>query len=363
MKSILLKVVLITVVLCVGVYFFAQEKIINSLMLRIVEKNFSSDLLDTLPDGLHVVLCGAGSPLPDPKRAGPCTAVIAGKQLYIVDAGSGSSKNLTLFKIPQGKINSILLTHFHSDHIDGLGEMLMQRWVNAANENPVPIYGPPGVEEIVNGFNMAYLQDQSYRVAHHGADLIIPSGAGGLAMPFTIPEPGQLLTVLEKDDLKISVFVNEHEPVSASVGYRFDYKNRSVVISGDTKKSKNLEQLSQGVDLLVHEALNKDMVDVVTEAATRANQPRLVKITTDILDYHTSPVEAAEIARDAKITHLLYTHIVPPLPLAPMEKIFVKGVDEVYSGGVTVGQDGTKISLPASTKEIIVGKTNTFIRP
>ena len=124
--------------------------------------------MSELSDGLHVVLCGAGSPLPDPKRSGPCVAVIAGQQVFVVDAGAGASPRLSDLRFPQGRIDAILLTHFHSDYIDGLGELLMQRWVNRGARTPVPIHGPTGVEEVVDGVNRVYRLDSVYRVAHHG---------------------------------------------------------------------------------------------------------------------------------------------------------------------------------------------------
>lgn len=341
-----------------GIIFIAnQERIMNNLMERVVTANFSSNLLKQIPDGLHVVLCGAGSPMPDPKRSGPCTAIIAGEQVYIIDTGTGSSMNMNLARIPQGAIDAILLTHFHSDHIDGLGEILLQRWVAAAGDasrEPTPVYGPPGVETVVDGFNLAYSQDHVYRVVHHGADTIVPSGKGGLAIPFELPEKGALKTLFEKDGLTVSAMLVNHEPVHPAVGYRFDYKGRSIVVSGDTKKSNNLQLLSQGVDVLVHEALNTDMVDIMRKAGEAANLPRMVKIANDIWDYHTTPVQAAEIARDADVGHLLFTHIVPPLPIKPMEKVWMKGVDDVFDKGVTLGRDGTMITLEANTESIEV---------
>lgn len=123
----LFKIFLIIFMSSLPVLYYFQETIIKTVMYKVVSNNFNHNLMDNLPDGLHIVLCGSGSPLPDPSRAGPCTAVIAGKQLYIVDAGTGSPKNLALFRIPQGEIDGIFLTHFHSDHIDALGELLLQR--------------------------------------------------------------------------------------------------------------------------------------------------------------------------------------------------------------------------------------------
>jgi ribonuclease Z len=124
------------------------------------------------------------------------------------------------------------------------------------------------------------------------------------------------------------------------------------VVSGDTRKSANLAKFAEGGDLLVHEALSTRLVALIGSAAAEAGRDNIAKITTDIVDYHTTPVEAAEIARDADVGALLYYHIVPPLPLAPLEDVFLEGVDEVYRGPVYVGRDGTLLSLPAGSEAI-----------
>ena len=142
-----------------------------------------------------------------------------------------------------------------------------------------------------------------------------PGGAGAVARPFAVPAVGEGRIVLERDGLTITAFVVDHSPVHPAVGYRFDFLGRSVVVSGDTKKNANLQRFAAGVDLLVHEALNPQLVGLLNQGAERAGRPRLVKITDDILNYHTTPVEAAEIARDTGVGYLLYNHIVPPLPL------------------------------------------------
>jgi ribonuclease Z len=334
--------------------FFLRTTIALRMMERVVATNLSSDWVSELPDGLHVVLCGAGSPLPDPKRSGPCVAVIAGKQVFVVDAGSGASRRLPDLRFPQGRIDAILLTHFHSDHIDGLGELLMRRWVNRGARKPVPIHGPTGVEEVVEGVNRAYRLDSAYRVAHHGEAIVPPSGAGGVAHPFPAPAEGQGEVVIDEGGVKVTAFRVDHTPVDPAVGYRFDYGGRSLALSGDTIKSENLQRFAEGVDLLVHEALAPQLVAVLTRGAEAAGRKNIAKITRDILTYHASPVDAAKVARDAGVGFLLYYHIVPPLPLAPLESAFLEGVDAVYDGPLAVGRDGTTVHLPVGSDAIDV---------
>lgn len=332
----------------------------DALMLKLVKKqvvaNLSGASFAEFGDALNIVLCGSGSPFPDVTRAGPCVAVIAGQQVLIIDAGSGSARNLAPSGIPAGQIAAVLLTHYHSDHIDGLGELLLQRWGNAAHTAPTPVIGPTGVEQVVAGFNLAYTQDFSYRVAHHGAKIIPPGGAGGVAQPFELPAPGVGTVVYDVDGLKVTAFAVDHRPIAPAVGYRVDFHGRSAVISGDTVKSANLAQFAKGVDLLVHEAISPELVAVISEGAKEAGAANIEQISHDILNYHTTPIEAAGIAQAAGVKHLLFYHLVPVLPLERLEPIFLRGVSKAYDGDVTVGKDRSWINLPANSSAVEVGR-------
>ncbi|HVT36552.1 MAG TPA: MBL fold metallo-hydrolase [Nevskiaceae bacterium] len=354
LKKILLTALAIIVV-AAAAGALMRDRLVEAAMRKQIMRNLSGEAFREMNDGLNVVLCGAGSPLPDPTRSGPCVLVIAGTRVMVVDVGSGAVRRIGPAGVPMARIEDVFLTHFHSDHIDGLGELMMQRWAGASRTSPLPVHGPTGVEDVVAGFNQAYMHDDHYRVAHHGEKIIPPSGAGGIAMPFELPAEGQGTVVLDTDGLKVTAFAVDHRPIVPAVGYRFDYQGRSVVISGDTVKSANLQHFAQGADLLVHEALNPDLLKIMTNAAVDAGAANLAQITRDIVNYHTTPVQAAEIARDAGVKHLLFYHLVPALPYRPMEQMFVRGVSGIYKGGVTVGHDGTWISLPANSSDVRVG--------
>lgn len=324
------------------------------IMERVLPRMMAADPIGELPDGLHLTLCGAGSPLPDPDRSGPCVGIVAGQNLFVVDAGSGASRNLGQMGLPPAQAKAVFLTHFHSDHIDGLGELALQRWAGGTQESPLPLVGPSGVERIAEGFNRAYELDASYRVAHHGEKVMLPSATGLDARPFPVPEPGKPVVVWEDDGTKITAFRVEHDPVEPAVGYRFDYGGRSLVVTGDTIKSKEIERMSQGVDLLVHEALAAHMVELLAAAARDTGAQRRAKIMNDILDYHATPVDAAETAEAAGVRHLLFYHIVPPLLFPGMDVAFLDGVDDAYGGDMTLGRDGTRVSLPSGSDAIEV---------
>jgi ribonuclease Z len=318
---------------------------------RLVDRQITRNLtrvdraILTSPD-LHVVLCGTGSPLPDAERAGACTAVIAGGRIYLVDVGPGAWERVDLANLPTDAVGAVLLTHFHSDHIGDLGETITQSWI-AGRTQPLDVYGPVGTARVVDGFRQAYAQDAAYRVVHHGADALPPAGGTAAAHEVALPDGTDAAVVLERDGLRITMFRVDHTPVEPAVGYRFDYHGRAVVVSGDTAKSPNLTRHAKGADLLVHEALQPELVLRAAALAEQLQQPRLAKLARDIPSYHTTPAEAVEIARGAGVDHLVLTHLVPGPPNAIARRLFLAGIPSDYPGKITLGEDGMRFQLAA----------------
>jgi len=348
-KIITIIVVVVAALAAVAVIF--QRPILTAVATKAVKDAFTRQSTE-FEDGLYAGLCGSGGPLPDINRVESCVAVIAGDHLYIVDAGAGSARNAALMGLQTGKIEAIFLTHFHSDHIADLGEFMLQRWAMGSNREPVDVIGPTGVENVVEGFNRAYELDADYRVAHHGPETVPPSGAGGRAKVFTLSaEPEASAVIVEKDGVKITAFKVNHEPVSPAVGYRFDYKGRSLVISGDTAPCASLLRYAAGADVLLHDALQPAMVKMIHDLAGYSPTPSLAKITADIPGYHSSPEEAASTANAANVKQLVLYHIVPPLPPV-LNGMFLGDSLKFYSGPTTIGEDGMLVSLLANSDKI-----------
>jgi ribonuclease Z len=306
-----------------------------------------------LADGLHLYLCGTGSPFPDATRAGPCAVVIAGETMLVVDIGEGAARNIQQGGLPIGDVDALLLTHFHSDHVDGIGPLMLLRWTQSAAQDPLPVLGPGGVEAVIAGFNAAYATDNGYRVAHHGAAIVPPSGAGARVLPFVLPPAdGSRTNVYNRGGLVVSAFRVDHDPVSPAVGYRFDYRGRSIVISGDTAASAAVTANARGADLLLHEALQPRLVAHLTSALQRNGQPDNAQITRDILDYHATPEDAARSAEAAGVRALVLTHIVPPVPSSWLYAAFLGDAPGLFGGEITVGEDGMLFSLPVGSDAI-----------
>lgn len=307
------------------------------------------DRTQALPDGLSVALCGTGSPLPEPGRAGPCSVVIAGRHVFMVDAGEGGARNMALMGIPNGAVEAIFLTHLHSDHIDGLPTALLLRWTGAHATTPLPVYGPAGTATVVAGFEQAARIDQRFRTAHHGVRVAPPSGAGGVARVFALPPRGSNapVRIFAKDGLTITAFRVDHGPVEPAVGYRFDYKGRSVVFSGDTGATPAIVHNARAADLLVHEGIQPRLTQAMSRTLEARHQPELAKITRDILTYHATPEQVADEAQAAGVRHLVFSHVLPQLPSRLIYPAFLGDARRHFGGTTTVGEDGMVFTLPA----------------
>ena len=320
---------------------------------RAVEHNLGHGSVAALDDGIHVFVCGAGTPLPDPMRGGPCLAVIAGDTHIVIDAGSGGVRTLTRMGYPVGEIDAVFLSHLHSDHMDGLGELLMQAWVNGGRDVPLPVYGPEGVQELVSGFNAAYRIDSTYRTAHHGTDIANPEGRGGAPVVIGLPPgPDGRAVVFDEGGVTVTAIRVDHSPVDNAFGFRIDYKGRSVAISGDTVYSANLVAASKGADLMFHEALNPSMVASMHEAALASGRTGVAQILNDILTYHATPEDAARSAEEAGVSRLVFYHTIPPLPSRALNALFMKDAKSLFSGKMEVAEDGLVYSLPVGSRAI-----------
>ena len=319
---------------------------------RALDQNLGIDKSLALGDGINAYVCGSGSPMPDADRAGPCIAVLAGNQAFVFDSGSGSIRKLMRMGFPMDKIQVAFLTHLHSDHIDGLGELMLQAWIAGSRSTPLPVYGPAGTDQVIAGFRQAYTTDEGFRVRHHGEKIANPAGYGGAAQIINLPDGTDSQVVYEKDGVKISVIRVNHAPVAPAFGYRIDYKGRAMTLSGDTVYAPSFVTASKGADLMFHDAMNKDMVAAMGKKLAERGRAQTAQIMTDIQGYHASPEDAARAANEAGVSTLVLYHMVPPVPARLIEPLFLGKATAVFSGTLKLSEDGMIVSLPAGSKAV-----------
>ena len=323
-----------------------QDRILNIGLQNILSN--AEPFLDK-EDSLKVVICGSRSPLPSPGRAESCVLVEAGDDIYIFDLGNGSVNNLTQYQLPWPNVKAVLITHMHSDHMADLPDAHLQSWIQGRTA-PLKVYGPEGINLVTKGFELAYSPDYQYRNEHHGDDMLPMSIAGFNAIQII---DNQLIPT-NTPGLEILPFVVDHYPVNSAFGFKISYKGRTAVISGDTIHDGSVQKYSKDVDLLVHSAIS---IDIVERMRGLAPIPQMDKILFDIQDYHTSIKEAGEIARDANVNHLLIYHSIPTPRNTLMERVFFRPIEDIFEN-YSLSDDGTKVTMPIYSNEIIIDKIN-----
>jgi len=224
-------------------------------------------------------------------------------------------------------------------------------WVNSSHTKSLDVYGPEGVELVTQGFEAAYQLDYQFRHEHHGDEVAPRDIAGFNTFPVDLSNP----VIIDQDGLKVTAFRVPHDPVKPALGYRFDYKGRSIVISGDTSYSENLITHSQDADVLFHEAQANHQLAIMKKAL--ADNKGLVKILDDIETYHATPIEAAQAANLANVDHLIFYHLTPAPRNNLMERMFFRGVNDIRKDW-SAAKDGTMVVLPLDSDEIIVTEIN-----
>ncbi|AMN45496.1 MBL fold metallo-hydrolase [Rhodoplanes sp. Z2-YC6860] len=274
----------------------------------------------------RVTLLGTGVPIPSPDRFGPSTLVEAGDQKFLIDAGRGATIRLYQLKVPIGRIDVQLLTHYHSDHTSCLPDVWLTGWLESffgTRKTPYRVIGPTGARRLMENLERAYADDIKIRVADEKLPL------SGIATDVTEFDRDGL--VYEKNGVKVIAFEVDHgDVIKPCYGYRFEYDGRVAVFSSDTRYNQNVIKYGAGADLLVHEVASA--------------RPELMKeaYVQRIIGHHTTPREAGQVFSLTKPKLAAFTHIVQ----LGSDKIAPPTVDEmlaetreVYGGDLVAGED------------------------
>lgn len=273
---------------------------------------------------MKITLLGTGSPIPDPNRGGPSSLVVSDNTTVLVDAGRACVQRLVGAGVFPAFLNAVVLTHLHSDHISDLNDVITTHWVMSGPNAALPIYGPPGTERMVAATLEMLRHDVQYRIAHHDDLNHAPN------VPVTEVAPGDTFQV---GTLHFVVGATDHRPVEPSVGFRITDGTHTVVMAGDGVPASTLDELLVGADAYVQTVVRDDLVQAIPNARLQ-----------DILDYHSSVIQAAQTAQRAGVSHLVLTHYVPaPFPGTEME--WASGAREHFSGTIVAGPDLTTLEL------------------
>jgi ribonuclease BN (tRNA processing enzyme) len=274
-------------------------------------------------DSTRLVVLGTGTPNPDPERSGPALAIVSGGRAYLVDAGPGivrraarAARDRGLPELDAARLDLVFITHLHSDHTVGLPDLLHTGWVS---DRPVPlrVYGPPGIREMTAHLTAAWKED--IRIRTVGPQ---PSTKEGWKFVATVVKPG---VVYRDSNLTVTAFSVSHTNWEHAFGYRFDARDRSIVVSGDTHPVEAVVRACHGCDLLVHEVYDPERLAVRPPEWRRYHAGS-----------HTSASELAELATRARPRLLVLYH---QLYWGGSDEDLVRQVHAGYSGAVVSAKD------------------------
>jgi ribonuclease Z len=259
-------------------------------------------------------------------RFGPATLIEAGSQKLLVDAGRGVTMRLWQLRIPLSQIERLFITHYHSDHTNGIPDLWLTGWLPprwGQRKAPFCVTGPRGAKTLMSKLEEAYALDIKIRLEDEKVPL------EGIRTDVT--EFDRDGVVYENDGLRVIAFEVDHgEVIKPAYGYRFEYQGRAVVLSGDTRYHANVVKYGKNADLLIHEV--------------GAVDPELLKDVSlkRILDHHATPQDAGRVFEQTQPKLAAYTHLV----LLGTDKVKPLTIDqvvaqtrEVYRGPLVVCED------------------------
>jgi len=276
--------------------------------------------------GFRVTLLGTGVPIPRPDRFGPSTLIEAGDHTVLIDAGRGATMRLFQLGVPIGRVEALLLTHFHSDHTVGIPDLWLTGWLSSYfgnRQQPFNVIGPTGTKTLMHHLEAAYAHDIEIRVEDEKL--------AREHVAITVKEFTEDGVVYQAGDLRVFAFAVDHgEAIKRAYGYRIEYQGRVAVVSGDTRYNANVVRYGAGADLLVHE--------VAMARPELLGEARIQRI----VNHHTSPQEAGRVFAQTRPKLAAFTHLVmlaSETVTAPTVEELIAATRETYTGPLEVGED------------------------
>lgn len=280
------------------------------------------------PPRTRIVLLGTkGGPTltTETNRSNPSTLLLINDVPYVIDCGYGVSRQLINAGVTLERLRYIFITHDHSDHDLEYGALFYNSW--ATKQSPrVDAYGPIGLRRMTRNFFNYMKFDIDTR--------IVDEGIGDPRKLLTVHEFNRSGLVMQNQDVKVTSLRVRHPPITQSYAYRFDAKDRSVVISGDTAYAPELAEFAKGADVLIHEAMYLPALEKLIQ-----QNPGAKRLREHLLASHTSTEDVGRIAAQAGVKTIVLSHLVPGDDPSITDEQWAEGVRKNFAGKIIVGKD------------------------
>jgi ribonuclease BN (tRNA processing enzyme) len=276
--------------------------------------------------GTKLILLGTGGG-PRPRKANSASAqvIVSNDVAYVVDCGDGVARQLAFAGVPLTTLRHVFITHQHSDHNADYGNLLWLAWT-AGLRTRVDTWGPPLLDRMTKLFFEMNAYDIDVRISNEGRVPLVP-----LVHVHELRDGG---AVMSDDNVKVTAALVDHPPVVPAFAYRFDARDRSIVISGDTAPSDNLVKLARGADVLVHSVMYPPALDRLV-----GRVPNAASLKASILAHQTSAEDAGRLAQAAAVKTLVLSHLVPPDDPEITDAVWIEAAQRHFRGTVVLGKD------------------------
>jgi ribonuclease BN (tRNA processing enzyme) len=272
-----------------------------------------------------ILLGTGGGPRPRKNSFSTSQVILVNNIAYVVDCGNGVAIQLARAGVPLPTLRHVFITHQHSDHNADYGNLLLLAWTSGL-QTRVDTWGPPPLARMTRLFFEMNAYDIKTRIEDEGKMALAPL--------VNVHEMTRGGIVMQDENVTVRCVLVDHPPVKPAFAYRFDTRDRSIVISGDTKRSDALIRLAQGADVLVHEVLYLPAVDRLM-----ARVPNAARLKKSIISHHTSVEDVGRVAEAAQVKTLVLTHFVPPDDPNITDQMWIDGARSTYKGRIIVGKD------------------------
>ena len=330
-------VIAITLLILLFSYINRDRMMDRMIEMGMNKSDFKKELLEDF-DGIRIFTLGTASALPDDyNQTG--TAIFAGGFFFLFDVGDGVVKEAEKLRLPLPSLDAVFISHYHSDHYIELPYVINRSWVLGRKDN-LTIFGPPGIDSILKGIDIMLQPENQFRIDHHGNENM------NLQVSSSVSEEIRTATdnsavIFDKEGVKVTAFEVCHPPITPSFGFKIEYKNKSVVISGDTKENcNNLLKYAQNADVLIHEVMLKDLVIKSSEINNGNGNKRNADIAKDITDYHTDPFDVGILADKANVGKLILHHFAPVPSNIILRRRYRFAIRKNFKGPLSLAEDG-----------------------
>ncbi|WP_414168398.1 MBL fold metallo-hydrolase [Streptoverticillium reticulum] len=323
-----------------------------------------------------ITLGVVGGPPPVAGHYGTSSALVVNGRAYVIDCGRGSVSQFYDAGLTIDDLGGIFLTHLHADHIAEYYNyfMLADNPLGMLDVKPrkIPVYGPgpagglsrdtalgqrapvvgtdptPGIRKLTQDCDNAYAYTANI-LARDGLDQIpqVQRAIHEIAVPpdadykNTAPLATRPIHVMETDDFEVTAVLVPHYSVFPSYAFRFDFDNKkSIVFSGDTRRSTNVAYLAHETDILVHEAYDPD---AILAAITPSNPPKGFRLNPEYMEMsHTPSADVGKVAQEAGAKRVVLNHLAP---VTVPDNTWKAKVAPHYRGPVQVAHDNRHYRL------------------